>query len=122
MNYAELTIEGLSKQDSKVVKENPNASLDELMQLGLTDKGVTTIRDFESRIRKVKPAPAKPVSVQQQVASPKPTKRGVPIANRRTGRTVYVSEKAGKRLLGKLNSSRGMGNNYGQNYQRGQSA
>lgn len=119
MNYANLEIPGLSRQDKLVVLNNPDKTIEELMELGLTQAGEKKLRGLTDKIKKFTPAPAKPVSVQRNVSMPQPNSGAVSVHNRRTNRTVKVSPQVAKKLLGKMNSERGMGRDYGQNYSRG---
>lgn len=115
MDFSQFQIKALSKQDAALVKENPNASIDELMQLGLTDKGVTSLTAFQESIKPYKPklTPKRVERVNKPLSNGK-----VRIENKRTGQTVEMEPKKAQRLLGKLNKSREMGKNYGTNYSK----
>ena len=117
MNFADYSID-LSKHDEKIVKANPNNSIEELMILGLTDKGVHALRTFQEGIKEYAPKQAlKPAFVKQG-----PITNGGRMAatqlvyNSRTGMTVRMDAKAANAVLGRLNPQRNMGSTYGKTY------
>lgn len=116
MDFSTLKIEGLSKQDATLVKDNANATIEDLMQKGLTPNGETTLRNFVQKIKPYVPKkqPLTPARTQPKVMPGAKNARGksnevVTVYNNRTQRTVTVSAKAGEKLLGKLNKPRQMG-------------
>lgn len=117
MNFADYSID-LSKHDEKIVKANPNKTVEELMILGLTDKGVHAIRAFGESVKDYAPKQAlKPAFVTQS----RPTNGGAMSAtqlvyNSRTGLTVRMEAKAAGAVLGRLNPQRNTGSTYGKTY------
>lgn len=118
MDFSTLKIDGLSKQDEALVKSSPNASIEELMQAGLTSKGENILRKMQGSIKPFR-SPLQPKTVQHNYSQPVRAAEGQVVYNKRTGRNVRMSNKAANRILGKLNPNREMGKNYGQNYSKG---
>lgn len=121
LDYSKVDIPGLSKQDKIIVLQNEGASIEQLMELGLTEAGEKKLRNFSGRVKKFTPQPAKPISVRSNVTVPQPQGGGVPVYNRRTQQTVKVSPQVAQKLTGKLNYDREHGGlkSAGRNYERG---
>jgi hypothetical protein len=107
MDYSkipDISLQGLSKKDFKLVKENPDMSLAQLAELGLTEKGEKILADISSNI--VKPDAKRLIPKVTRLVQPKVTKSGGPngmdavkYRNNRTGQVVTMAAKAARALM-----------------------
>lgn len=104
MDYSKIpsiSLEGLTKKDRQLISENPNASMDSLIEKGLSKKAEDKLNDLSSNIKKVE---AKPQSLIPKVMKVAPqTGRNpqhqvlndsVKYRNNQTGVVVKMSRKA----------------------------